>query len=303
MIKYKAKQRYQPKDEYKVIVCTPAGREKYLSIFKKFIYRKMDEGLVDEWQLWMNTTNASDIAYLKSMEAENPKVKIYRIGEAIQTGVWNNINLGNMYTWNSLQTNQFFTNCHDDDSIYIRFDDDIVWCADDAIEKICKARIDHPDALVIYPNIINSTVWTAWHQENGALSLEAGAVKQYNKADPDYAYLDAFNYSDSKLIDHIHATFKKRYEEGTLSAYYKPSFEMTEYQRFSICCIAWWGKDKLRPGYIEEPQLSYQMAEELGRPNYCVGDALMVHASYHTQRPYLEATGDVFLKWIATITK
>lgn len=287
--------KHTPKEqEYKVVVCTPAGREKYLSVFKKFIYRKIEEGLVDEWQLWLNTVDANDIAYLESMEKENPKVKIYRLGEPI-TPTWE--------TYNALQTHKFFINTHDDDTIYIRFDDDIIWCADDAIEKICKARIDYPEAFIIYPNIINSTVWTAWHQENGALSEEAGVVKKYNKADPDYAYLDAFNYTDSCLIDHIHNTFKKRYEEGSLAAYYKPSFEMTDYQRFSICCIAWWGKDKLRPGYIEEPQLAYQIAEELGRPNFCVGDALMVHYSYHTQRGYLTATGDTHLQFYKEITK
>lgn len=296
MIKYKNK-------EYKVVVCTPAGREKYLSIFKKFIYRKMDEGVIDGWQLWMNTTSPSDMAYLESMQAENPKVKIYRIGEPIETGVWNGINLGNVYTWNSLQTNQFFANTHDDDTIYFRFDDDIVWCADDAIEKICKARIDHPSALVIYPNIINSTIWTSWHQENGALSEEAGKVKRYNPVAPDEAYLDEFNYTDARLIEHIHKTFKKRYEEGTLDAYYAPSRFLEEYERFSICCITWFGSDKLRPGYVEEPQLSWEMAEALKRPNYLCGDALMVHYSYHTQRPYLEATGDTQLEFYKNITK
>ena len=293
---------------YKVVVCTPAGREKYLSFFKKHIYRKIAEGLVDEWQLWMNTIAPSDVAYIESMAREHPNVKIYRIGEPIQTGVYKPagveqaINLGNMYTWNSLQTNQFFANTHDDDSIYIRFDDDIVWAEDDAIEKICKARIDNPDAFVIYPNIINSTIWTSWHQDNGALDESAGKVKRYTKADPDYAYLDAFNYSDGRLIDHIHNTFKKRYQEGTLDAYYMPSRVLSDYERFSICCIAWWGKDKVSPGYIEEPQLAYQIAEALERPNYLCGDALMVHYSYHTQRPYLEATGDTHLKFYEAIT-
>ena len=48
--------------------------------------------------------------------------------------------------------------------------------------------------------------------------------------------------------------------------------------------------------------LSYQIPEELKRPNFLCGDALLCHGAYHTQRPYLEATGDVFLKWVATIT-
>ena len=132
---------------YKVVVCTPAGREKYLSVFKKFIYRKMEEGLVDGWQLWLNSNDPGDIAYLESMEKENPKVKIYRLGEPIVPMVETPL----MNTYNALQTHKFFVNTHDDDTIYIRFDDDIVWCADDAIEKICKARIDNPDAFVYIP--------------------------------------------------------------------------------------------------------------------------------------------------------
>lgn len=211
MIKY-------PEQNYKVVVCIPAGRQKYLSIFKRFLYRKIAEGVVDEVQLWLNTVDPSDIAYLESMERENPKVKIYRIGEPIQTDVYRGINLANMYTWNPLQTNQFFANTHDDDSIYIRFDDDIIWCADDAIEKIVKARIENQSALVIYPNIINSTIVTSWHQEKGVLSEEAGKVRRYTKSDPDYAYLDAFNYTDAKLWDLIHKTFKEHYENGTLDA-------------------------------------------------------------------------------------
>lgn len=285
MIKYR-------EQEYRVVCCTPAGREKYLSIFKKFIYRKMDEGVVDAWQIWLNTVDANDIAYLESMERENSKVKIYRLGEPI-TPTWE--------TYNALQTHKFFANAHDDDTIYIRFDDDIIWCANDAIEKICQARIDNPDAFLIVPNVINSTLMTSWHQENGALSEEVGKVKRYTKSDPDYAYLDPFNYTDGRLIDLIHATFKKRYLEGTLNAYYLPSKSLDEYQRFSICSICWWGKDKIIPGYIEEPQLAYQIPEELGRPNFFVGDALMVHYSYHSQRQYLTRNGDVALEFYKTI--
>lgn len=283
-------------ESYKVVVCTPAGREKYLSIFKKFIYRKMEEGLIDGWQLWLNTVDPTDITYLESMEKENPKVKIYRQGEPIDS-------LGFYETFNPLKTHLFFVNTHEDDTIYIRFDDDIIWCADDAIEKICKARIDHPEAFVITPNIVNSTICNSWHQENGALSEEAGKVKRYTVSDPNYAYLDEFNYSDGKLVDHIHNTFRKHYEDGTLSAYHLPSRSLDEYERFSICCVCWFGKDKMSLGYIEEPQIAWELPEALGRPNYFVGDALLCHAAYHTQRPYLQATGDVFLKWCETIVK
>jgi len=281
---------------YKISICTPAGREKYLSVFKKFIYRKMEEGLIDSWQLWMNTIDKEDIAYLQSMEAENPKVKIYRVGDNIEdTGFYD--------TYNPLKTYLFFANAHDDDTIYFRFDDDIIWCADDAIEKICQARIENPKALFITRNIVNSTICNSYHQEIGALNEEAGKVKRYTVSDPDYAYLDEFNYSDSKFADHIHNTFKKHYEAGTLDKYNLPSRSYDNFERFSICCVAWFGKDKIEIGYIEEPQINNELPMLLNRPNYFAGDALMVHMSYHTQRPYFEATGDVHLKWYANITK
>lgn len=289
MIKYKDQ-------EFKIVVCTPAGREKYLSIFKKFIYRKMDEGVVDGWQLWQNSNSDSDIAYLQSMESENPKVKIYRMGERVD-------DLGFYETFNPLKTYLFFQNAHDDDTIYIRFDDDIIWCAEDAIEKMVKSRIDNPNALFITPNIVNSTICNSYHQENGALSEECGRVKRYTPSDPDYAYLDEFNYSDSKLADHIHNTFRKHYEEGTLDKYNLPSRSYDQYERFSICCVCWFGKDKISIGYIEEPQINNELPRAYNRPNYFVGDALMVHYAYHTQRPYFEATGNTHLKYYEQITK
>ncbi len=288
---------YQGQD-WKVVVCTPAGRQKYLEIFKKHVYRKMDEGLVDGWQLWMNTIDGNDIAYLLSMEAENPKVRIYRQGEPIQS-------MGFYDTYNPLKTHLFFANAQDDDTVYIRFDDDIIWANEDAIEKIVKATIDNPNSFVTTPNIINSTVCNSYHQEKGVLSEEFGKVKRYTKSDPNYAYLDEFNYTDGKLCEHIHATFKKNYEAGTLENYYLPSRVYTDYERFSICCVAWLGKNKISLGYVEEPQVSWELPELLNRPNYFIGDALLVHFSYHTQRPFLAASGadKVLLDWYNTITK
>jgi hypothetical protein len=277
--------------EWKISITTPAGREKYLSIFKKYIYRDVKAGIVDEWQLWLNTVNINDIAYIESMAAENDKVKIFRLDEAI-TPTWE--------SYNALQTHKFFKNSHDDNTIYIRFDDDIVWYEPGCIEKIAQARIDHPEAFAIYPNVINSTIVNSWHQKSGALGKEAGEVRQEkddykNDDDRNWAYLDAFNYTDSKFVDCIHDTFKKHYDEGTLSDYYLPSRSLDNFQRFSICSLAWWGKEHVAPGPSEEAQMSWELPKSNNRPNWLCGDALMVHYSYHTQRDYLVREGDKHL--------
>jgi hypothetical protein len=282
--------------DYNVVVVTPAGRRKYLDIFKRFIYRKMEEGLVDHWQLWQNTVDDQDKDYLASMEAENPKVKRYFLADERIIPSYD--------TYDALRTHEFFLNCHDDNTIYIRFDDDIIWAADDALEKMIQARIDNPDAFLIYPNIINSTIVTSWHQKHGVLDHSKGSVRQQDgHGDPDHAYLDVFNYSDSNLIDHIHETFKINYLNNTLSNYYLESKVLSNYQRFSICSICWWGKDKVTPGRIEEPQLAWELPALFNRPVFFCGDALMVHYSYHTQRKHLEAQGDKPLAFYNEIVK
>lgn len=271
--------------ELKIVVVTPAGRQKYLEIFKKRIYAEMDKGLIDGWQLWQNTIVESDIAYLASMEAENPKVKRFYIDNIIPS----------YKNCDPLRTCEFFKNAHDDDTIYIRFDDDIVWYEEGAIEKMAQARIDHPDAFLIYPNVINSTIISAWHQQNGALGKEAGECNG--------KYLHEFAYADSGLIDLIHTTFKKRYEEGTLNAYYLPSRSFDDYQQFSICSITFWGRDKFVPGTLEEQWLAWERPEQLKRPVWFCGDALVMHYSYHTQREYLESCTPEKLEFYKDLTK
>ncbi len=274
--------------EWKISICTPAGREKYLSIIKKYVYRDMKAGIVDEWQLWLNTVNINDIAYIESMEKENDKVKIYRLDEAI-TPTWE--------SYNAQQTHKFFKNTHGDNTIYIRIDDDIVWYEKGAIEKMAQARIDCPDAFAIYPNVVNTTTVNRWHQEIGALDMSVGECRPKKEGDPNWNYLDEFNYGDSKFADHIHDTFKKHYEDGTLSDYYLQSHSLDDFQRFSICSIAWFGKDKLETSELEEPQISWELPQKLNKPIWFQGDALMVHYAYHTQRDYLVREGDKHLEF------
>lgn len=269
--------------EYKIVITTPAGRSKYLDIFKKYIYRKMAEGLVDGWQLWQNTVDEGDIAYLASMEAENDKVKRYFID-----------NITPSYkTCDPLRTCEFFVNAQDDDTIYIRFDDDIVWCEEDAILKLAQARIDHPDAYLIYPNIINSTITCRMYQDKGAVGQEAGLVNG--------EYLDEFTYTDSKLIDLLHNTFRTKYEAEKIDDFYLPSHSFDTYRHFSICCIVWWGKDHLKVASYEEPSLAWELPQEFQRPVYFLGDCLMVHYSYHTQRDYLESCTPEKLEFYKTL--
>jgi hypothetical protein len=144
---------------------------------------------------------------------------------------------------------------------------------------------------------------TSWHQEIGALSEEAGIVRKEREDDLDWAYLDAFNYTSADLILHIHKTFQKRYNEGSLSAYYLPSKSFDDYKHFSICSIAWWGKDKIVCGSNEEAQMAWELPEKFKRPVWFVGNALMFHSFYHTQRQSIGGDEKHYLDFFKNIVK
>src|ERR1035441_50384 len=122
--------------DYKIVVVTPAGRAQYLDILKKYIYKEMDKGLIDDWQLWYNTGDNNDISYMNGMEIDRPgKVKKY---------VLDGIN-----GYDAYQIHRFFQFVQNDNTIYLRFDDDIVYIEDRAIEKLIQCRIDNPEPFIV----------------------------------------------------------------------------------------------------------------------------------------------------------
>ena len=59
---------------YKIIVVTPSGRERYLSMLYECLKKQKDH--FDEWHLWENTQNDSDKLYLYELEKENDFIKV-----------------------------------------------------------------------------------------------------------------------------------------------------------------------------------------------------------------------------------
>lgn len=58
----------------KIIVVTPAGRERYLKILYKYLnFQKND---FDEWHLWLNTKNIYDLKYMQKLYNENNFIKL-----------------------------------------------------------------------------------------------------------------------------------------------------------------------------------------------------------------------------------
>lgn len=105
----------------KLIVVTPAGREKYLRLLSHHVLKSPE---VHEWHLWDNCRNDADRAYLRRLAASDPRCKIKTLPNADGT-----INV----------IGRFFRFCDDADALYLRLDDDVVFLEEGFLPRF-KAR-------------------------------------------------------------------------------------------------------------------------------------------------------------------
>lgn len=252
--------------DWKVCAVTPAGRSKHLAILKKYIYKEMENGLIDHWQLWKNTGVQDDVLYLESMVAENDKVEIIDLG---------------LNEYSAFNIHKFYPYTVDDDTVYLRFDDDIIWIGGGTCAQLVKTRLDNPEPFMVSANIVNNTLMGWIHQTIGALSTKFGVIS--------YQRFDMTAHTNEAYAELVHKTFMEKYESGTLKDYEFPLWRMNNYDSFSICCFAYFGTD-LQPidTTDEELWISETRPRATGRPNLIDGKALVVHYGYHTQRTLLD---------------
>ena len=94
---------------HKIIVVTPASRQRYLEILATYI---LQDNFIDEWYLWDNCRKKEDRAYINKLANSYPKVHV--VNEPGVDGTNKSIN-------------KFFKHARDPDAFYIRLDDDIVY--------------------------------------------------------------------------------------------------------------------------------------------------------------------------------
>jgi hypothetical protein len=180
--------------------------------------------------------------------------------------------------------NAFFKNCIDKDSIYIRFDDDVVWMESDTIEKIARKRLEDNSSFIISPLVINNAVCT-----NILINQEKISGRPYVKA---YAF-DEVGWVSPYYASHLHNEFIKKIKNNKVDSM-RVSDVPVATNRFSINCISWLGETFANFGGVvlgdEEEFLSCIKPIALGKSNLIVGDAIVAHFSFYTQRGYLDQT-------------
>jgi hypothetical protein len=258
----------------KRILVTPAGRERYLEVL--FNYLKNLKNEFDEWVLWVNTENQSDIEYMEKLESENEFIKLQKT----KIGVRGNETICH-----------FFKECTDENSVYIRLDDDIIYIKPNSLNDLFDFRINNPNYFLVYGNIVNNALLSHLHQINGVLTNEF----KFN-----YHCADHNGWDNPIATESIHRRFLQLNEEDKLNTFLLSNWILKDYERCSINVISWLGSEFKKfngeVGTDEEQWLSCDKPRELQIPNIIFGNSLFVHYAFHPQRSYIDGT-DILEKY------
>lgn len=257
----------------KKIVVTPAGRKRYLEVLFLHMEREHTNNGFDEWHLWLNTNIQSDITYCQNLEKSHSWIKTIQIEGIIEVS---NLNIC-----------KFFKFACDEDAVYIRLDDDIVFIEKGFFDKLYRYRIENPEPFLVYGNIINNAIISYLHQNNGLVNYPEKLT--YNCG-------DRVGWEMPFFAEAIHRAFIADVKAGNIDKWHNSFKEHVckDFERVSINCIAWLGKTFAEFGgdvnKCEEPWLSSVKSCELNKPNVIFGDAIVAHFAFFTQRNHLDRT-------------
>lgn len=253
----------------KRIIVTPAGRKRYLEIL--FTVLKNNKNEFDRWDIWVNTSNQEDIDYIYKISTENDfietkKCKLdYTGGPAIHS---------------------FFTDYINDDELYLRIDDDVVYIQKGSINKMFEEREKDKEHFLLYGNIVNNAIITHLHQRNGCIKLDKGRVG--------YESGDSLGWRDEKYAEYIHKTFITKLNEDKIDDFKINDWILFDFERVSINVISWRGDEFNKfdgiVGGDEEQWLSVDKPREINKYNKIIGDSIFVHYAFFTQRDHLDTT-------------
>ncbi|HKN42622.1 MAG TPA: hypothetical protein VJW23_01765, partial [Propionibacteriaceae bacterium] len=175
----------------------------------------------------------------------------------------------------------------DNDTVFLRFDDDIVYVHERAVEELVRHKISSP-GICSFPIIINNAICSWWLQQDGRIPLE----------EPDWPAvgfhcMDPIGWADGGFAIQLHDLLLKHIENDTvdhpqLGLMGHHNFDLPPKQ-FSVSCFASLGSDYAKldpPGVLpgeEEDWHTKTRPAQLKIDNTIVGSALVSHYSFLTQ--------------------
>ena len=291
--------------KYKIVAITPSGRKHYLEILHSYIVK--NKHLLDRWDLWINTQDEQDLDYINKLSSEDSFINLVYPSWPYEKDCPN------------LSLAPFWSKAVDDDTIYIRFDDDVVFIDDNTIENLIKFRIENENHLFVYPFIINNPFYSKNLQEREVIGSQWGTIRTYRDFSL-HGLNDPVALTNPEFTRHLHESFIESYYRKDYSKFmcedkivweigetvYKyGTNETTETlsdggPQVSINCICWFGSvmKKITPinnCYFEGDDFQTELTDEeayltivktrdLNMPSCTAPNTLVVHFLFGPQR-------------------
>jgi hypothetical protein len=279
---------------WRVVAWTPFGREETVSILKEYMARDHAAGVVDRWDLYMNTDadQVTDRNYGYGLAEAHGWIRAVErpAGEKVLHP-------------KQLNTGRYYRYAVEENTVYVRFDDDIVYVHPDAITRMAQAKVSSP-SLVVFPIVWHNAVCSYYLQQLGKIPKEFGVVKA--------AYcMDPVGWSDGEFARKIHELLLGHIEAGTVEELFlHHDIQLPMALQFSVSCFAALSDAyrAMKPighldYYEEEAWHTIHRPPKIGHPNMITGNALVAHLSFLHHTNYIRRETDILTRYRALAEK
>jgi hypothetical protein len=286
----------------KVVAVTFGGRKCSLEILFSYILKYKE--YIDEYKIFVATTIESDILYMEEFARNNSNfVKLEYVYDE------NN----NRITGNTLIWDYAYNICQDDDSVYIKFDDDIVYFDETLFTDFLKYRIDNPDIPMLFPVIINNEIISWILEQEGIYSPKQKSYigntwpNTYKRIQPAILanigkqikigqftrtseVLCPMAWGNLEYCVDLHNQFIHDLKNNNVDKYKMKNKILEHKEPVSISCCSWLGKSL--NNYIktvgkvleDEPWWCVFLPTWINKNNEIYGNCVVSHYAYYRQR-------------------
>ena len=312
--------------EHPVIAWTPYGRRETVQVLRllqrsdpsveilgQYIRREHERGIIDEWWLCLNTDSdqTTDLLFAYDLHRTYPWIKLKE-----RPSGPDGLQRPRRHP-KQRNTGYFYEYLIDPETVYIRFDDDIVYVHDFAVERLAIHRLEAAGGVASFPIMWNNSIISWYAQQAGVIPPAGTLIDQLASTHPlinkpipsDRAYLwpkvggpycmDGVGWADGVFAVQIHRLLLDKIAANDVeSLFFYQDFPLQLGMQFSVSTFASLGSLYVDlpdgPGvlvpYEEEHWHTIHQPRILGMPNIIVGDALVSHYTFFPQGPIVRAS-------------
>lgn len=277
----------------RIVAWTPFGRRETVSILFAYMFREHERGLVDEWWLCLNTDpgqQADDVAYAYQMAARHSNfIKIVQRPDGVPRLHPKQRNTGYFYRYMADDAAR--------ETVFVRFDDDIIYVHEDAVERLVRHRLETQVGLCSFPVMWNNSVVSWYLQKAGVIPEGDYGTQHWPTVGGPYC-MDPVGWADGRFGVQMHRFLLEHIEAGTTDkCLLYQDYQLPVGMQYSVSVFASLGSvyaDLSKPGVLEpseeESWHTIHQPARLQQPNTLVGDALVSHYTFFPQGPIIRST-------------